>query len=66
MRAPLKRITEVRDTTLSARIRARLPISASVIPSAKYSCVGSPDRLSNGNTASDAISGLVARTGRRT
>ena len=30
---------------------------SSVIPSAKYSCSGSPDMLTNGSTAMDGLSG---------
>lgn len=60
----LKRITDVRETTRSARIRARLPMRASVIPLAKYSCVGSPERLASGSTASALIdAGSVAAFG---
>jgi hypothetical protein len=54
---PLKFITEVREITLRARICARLLISVSVMPSAKYSCSGSPDKFCKGSTAIDWIFG---------
>ena len=50
--------------TRRARICARLLISASVIPSAKYSCAGSPDRFCSGSTAIDLISGCVGLVAR--
>ena len=37
------------------RMRARSAMSCSVMPSAKYSCSGSPDRFSSGRTATDRI-----------
>ena len=43
--------------TRKALILPRLVISSSVIPSAKYSCSGSLERLSNGRTAMDWILG---------
>ena len=52
---PLYCITEVREITLSALICANSVISASVMPSAKYSCSGSCERFSSGSTASDRI-----------
>ncbi|MBA7705721.1 hypothetical protein ES703_114557 [subsurface metagenome] len=52
---PLYCMIDVRDLTCSAPIFPRSAISASVIPSAKYSCSGSPDRFSSGSTASDTI-----------
>ena len=55
LRVPLYCMTEVREITRSALILDRLVISASVIPSAKYSCSGSPDRFSNGRTASELM-----------
>src|SRR5438552_8529925 len=54
---PLKGITEVREITLRERMGARLVISSSVIPSAKYSWVGSPERFASGRTASDPMWG---------
>ena len=62
---PLKRITDVRETTRTARMRARLAMSASVMPSAKYSCDGSPDRFSSGSTASAVICGRPVAVARR-
>ena len=56
LRLPLKTIDDVRETTLRRRICASWPIKASVAPSARYSCVGSPDRFSRGRTAIDMIS----------
>ncbi len=35
-------------------------MSSSVIPSARYSCVGSPERFFKGSTAIDLIAGAVA------
>ena len=40
---PLNCIAEPRDVTRSWLIVARSPVSSSVIPSAKYSCVESPE-----------------------
>ena len=54
-RAVLYCMTDVREITRSPPIFARSAISCSVIPSAKYSCSGSPDRFSNGSTAMDRI-----------
>jgi hypothetical protein len=51
LRVPLYCITDVREITRSDPIFARVVISSSVIPSAKYSCEGSPERFSSGNTA---------------
>src|SRR5215831_4468642 len=48
-------MTEVREITRGTPICARSVIKASVIPSEKYSCEGSPLRFSNGSTASDWI-----------
>ena len=53
--APLYRMVEVREITVSDLIEARSAISSSVRPSAKYSCRGSPDRLASGSTASDRM-----------
>ena len=48
---PLYRIADVLEITRSALMRARSEITASVIPSAKYSCAGSCETLRNGRTA---------------
>ncbi len=48
-------ITDVREITLSARIRDSSAINASVIPSAKYSCAGSFERFERGRTARESI-----------
>src|SRR6266404_3737944 len=48
---PLYRMTDVREITLSVPNLPRSVIMASVMPSAKYSCVGSPERFSSGRTA---------------
>ena len=65
LEALLYRITEVCEITFNALICARSVISASVMPSAKYSCAGSPERLFKGSTASDLISGNRAVVVRR-
>jgi len=52
---PLYRITEVREITRKAFILAKSAMSASVIPSEKYSCWGSFERSSKGTTAIDWI-----------
>src|SRR5918993_5136340 len=52
--------------TRSSPIRARSPIRASVIPSAKYSCAGSPERFSSGRTAIEATAGCGGRPFSRT
>lgn len=54
VRLPVQRVkakAEVRPTTCSARTCASAPISSSVSPSLKYSCLGSPLRLAHGRTA---------------
>src|SRR5262252_5304889 len=53
----LRDITEVREMTRRPWIVDRRPMSASVMPSARYSCVGSPDRFFKGRTAKDWIRG---------
>jgi len=58
----LYRITDVRDITLSAWICARLLMSDSVMPSAKYSCAGSPERFCKGRTAIERIGADVLAT----
>ena len=54
---------EFRATTKSQRMRLSAVMISSTMPSAKYSCSGSPLRLANGNTAIDGLSGN-ANTGR--
>ena len=49
----LNDMTDRLEITRSVRIRPRSVMSAVVIPSAKASCVVSPDRLSSGNTATE-------------
>src|SRR5581483_207891 len=53
-------MAEVREITRIEFSLARLVINPSVTPSAKYSCVGSPDTFSNGSTSSDCIRGTSA------
>src|SRR5215831_8448282 len=53
----LRDITEVREMTRRPWIVDRRPMRASVMPSARYSCVGSPDRFFKGRTAKDWIRG---------
>src|SRR5205085_11674330 len=48
---------ELRAMTKSQRERDRPVTISSTIPSAKYSCSGSPLRFSNGSTAIDGLSG---------
>jgi hypothetical protein len=48
-------ITDVREITFRARMRDSSVITASVIPSAKYSCSGSLERFESGSTASESI-----------
>src|SRR6516165_2614358 len=43
--------------TKSQRMRLSAVMISSTMPSAKYSCSGSPDRFWNGNTAIDGLSG---------
>ena len=54
-------MTEVREMTFTPWIFAKSVIKASVIPSAKYSCCGSPVRFDKGRTASDRIAGSAGR-----
>ena len=54
-RVSLKRITEVREMTRRPLIIDRRPISSSVMPSARNSCAGSPERFFRGKTAIDFI-----------
>ena len=53
--APLKPMTDVRDVTRRSLICESLEINASVMPSEKNSCDGSPDRFWSGSTAIDEI-----------
>ena len=57
---------ELRAITISPAIFDRSVMMSSVMPSEKYSCSGSPDMLSNGNTAIDGSSRPFGRAiGRR-
>ena len=53
----------VREVTRSAAICARRVINASVMPSTKKSCAGSPMRFWSGSTATDLIRGGVSGLG---
>ena len=48
---------ELRAMTNSDRIRDRAVMMSSTMPSAKYSCSGSPLMFWNGSTAIEALSG---------
>ena len=48
---------EFRAITKSHRMRDNAVMISSTMPSAKYSCSGSPLRFSNGNTAMEGLSG---------
>src|ERR1700682_6821133 len=48
---------EVREITFTEPICARSVIRASVMPSEKYSCAGSAERLCRGNTAREWMEG---------
>jgi hypothetical protein len=50
-------IEEVRDMTLRVPIRAKSVIDASVMPSEKYSCAGSPERFVRGSAAWEWMGG---------
>ena len=52
---PLNCITDVREITVSAPIWASSVISRSCMPSTKYSCSASPERLTKGSTANLSI-----------
>src|SRR6476469_179716 len=52
-------MAEVREMTRNAAICARSPIRASVIPSTKYSCAGSPERFCSGRTTIDVMGGVT-------
>src|SRR5215469_3919256 len=56
----LKRIIDVREITRRSWIAERRLIRASVIPSARYSWVESPERFFKGSTATDRIAGRAA------
>jgi len=49
---------ELRASTNSQRMRLSAVMISSTMPSAKYSCSGSPLRLANGSTAIDGLSGV--------
>src|SRR5580698_4121863 len=53
--APLYCMAEVRETTRRLRFLASAVMSSSVMPSAKYSCEESPERLASGITAMEWI-----------
>src|SRR5207249_12091327 len=59
-RVSLKCIAEVREMTRRTRIMDRRPMISSVMPSAKYSWAGSPERFFRGNTPKDLILDPVA------
>src|ERR1700730_13457931 len=48
-------MTDVREITLSDRICARSAMSASVVPSERYSWLESPEKFSSGSTAIEWI-----------
>jgi hypothetical protein len=48
---------EFRAMTISQRMRDSAVMISSTMPSAKYSCSGSPLRLTNGSTAIDGREG---------
>src|SRR6516225_8555774 len=54
---PLYLNVELRAMTKSHRIRESAVMISSTMPSAKYSCSGSPLMLANGSTAIDGLSG---------
>src|SRR5262249_38476107 len=54
---PLYVKLELRAMTKSQRMRLSAVMISSTIPSAKYSCSGSPLILAKGNTAMDGLSG---------
>src|SRR6266705_5612844 len=54
---PLKVNDELRAITNSDLKRDSAVMMSSTIPSAKYSCSGSPDMFWNGSTAMDGLSG---------
>lgn len=51
----LKRITEVREMTRTSLNVERRAVTASVMPSGKYSCCGSFEKFARGRTAMDRI-----------
>jgi hypothetical protein len=50
----------LRAITNSHLIRDSAVVMSSTIPSAKYSCSGSPDMFWNGNTAIEGLSGSAS------
>ena len=54
---PLYANDELRAMANSPEILERSVMMSSEMPSAKYSCSGSPDMFSNGSTAIDGLSG---------
>jgi hypothetical protein len=53
---------EFRAVTKNQWIRERAVMMSSAMPSAKYSCSGSPDMLVKGRTAIDGLSGSCKET----
>jgi len=51
---------ELRAMTNSQRMRLSAVMISSTMPSAKYSCSGSPLMLANGKTAIDGLSGRAS------
>src|SRR5271166_4244135 len=56
-RLALVRKARIRAMTKSQRMRESAVMISSAMPSAKYSCSGSPLILANGSTAIDGLSG---------
>src|ERR1700752_125223 len=60
---PLKVKLELRAMTNNHLKRDSAVMISSTIPSAKYSCSGSPDMFWNGRTASERLSGSASAAG---
>src|SRR5579862_1683341 len=58
-------MTDVREVRCNAPVFEICVMSASVIPSEKYSCSGSRERLSKGRTAKDSIAFAPPTSGDR-
>src|SRR6202012_6020605 len=54
-------MTEVRETIRRVEFLTSIVVNSSVMPSAKYSWPGSPDRFSRGSTAREPIAGWRAK-----
>jgi len=63
--ASLNCMAEVRETIRRVEFLASMVVSSSVMPSAKYSSLGSPERLARGRTASEAMAVCVSRSRKR-